>query len=55
MRLTEEEYREEQELTTANVKITLDQHGVVDHGEFFGEVGHDAPFTGEELLNWLGY
>ena len=55
MRLTEEEYREEDTLTAADVRLTLDQHGVILQYEFFDAVGHEAPFTGEEVLNWLGY
>lgn len=55
MRLTEEEYREETDLTTSEVKLQLDEHGVIFQYEFFDAVGHEAPFTGEELLNWLGY
>lgn len=52
--MTEQEYREET-LTREAVSFQLEQHGVIDHEEFFNEVGHDAPFTGAEVLEWLGY
>ena len=54
MRLTESEYRKE-ELNNKEVKFQLDAHGCLDHEEFFNEVKHSAPFTGEEVLTFLGY
>lgn len=53
--MTEQEYRELKALTNAQVKFQLDKHGVINHEEFFEDVGHNAPFIGAEVLDWLGY
>lgn len=52
--MTEEEYREEK-LTIEQVRYQLNQHGVLNHDEFFDEIGHKSFFTGNEVLDWLGY
>ena len=52
--MTEEQYRSST-LTFQEVKFQLDKHSVTDHSEFFNEIGHAAPFTGTEVLDWLGY
>jgi len=54
MRLTENEYREEK-LSAKEVKFQLDAHGCLDHDEFFNEMKHEAPFSGDDLLDFLGY
>lgn len=52
--MTEEQYRKET-LTIEQVRYQLDQHGVLNHDEFFDEIGHKSFFTGNEVLDWLGY
>ena len=53
-KLNEYEFRELL-LTVDQVKFQLDQHGVINHDEFFEEIGHKSFFTGNEVLDWLGY
>lgn len=52
--MTEKEYRKET-LTIEQVKFQLKKHQVINFSEFFNEVGYKASFTGNEVLNWLGY
>lgn len=52
--MTEEEYRKEK-LTIEQVRYQLKKHGVLNHDEFFDEIGHKSFFTGNEVLDWLGY
>lgn len=52
--MTEQEYREEA-LTCEQVKFQLKEHGVLDFSEFFNEVGLKDSFSGDEVLDWLGY
>jgi len=52
--MTEQEYREER-LTCDQVKFQLKKHNVIDFSEFFNEVGFKKFYTGNEVLDWLGY
>jgi len=53
--MTEQEYREETTLTVEQVKFQLKKHNVIDFSEFFNEVGHKKYYTGDQVLDWLGY
>ena len=53
--MTEQEYREQTTLNCNQVKFQLDQHNVIDFDDFFNEVGHKKYYTGDEVLDWLGY
>lgn len=55
MKLTEEEYREQKDLTRTDIELILNQHGVIDKNEFYIEQGHEGPFSGSDVLDWLGY
>lgn len=52
--MTESEYREQTNLTQKDVS-----HQVMTHClrpiDFFADVGDKTHYTGEEVLNWLGY
>ena len=52
--MTEEQYRSST-LNIQEVKFQLNKHSVIDHAEFFNEVGYKEFFTGIEVLDWLGY
>ena len=53
--MTEQDYREQKTLTVEQVKFQLDEHNVIDFDEFYDEVGHKKYYTGDEVLDWLGY
>ena len=42
------------DITPAEAKREIRKHGA-DWDEFIAEVGEKPVYTGEEILNWLGY
>ena len=52
--MTENDYREET-ITHSQALYQLKQHGVLDIDEFHHDLGERETYTGEEILNWLGY
>ena len=51
--MTESEYREEI-LTRQQAINQVHKHGI-NPIEFLAELGSNTHYTGEEVLNWLGY
>lgn len=51
--MTENDYREAT-ITHAQALYQLKKHGV-DLEEFHKDLGKREAYTGEEILNWLGY
>lgn len=54
-RYSEADYRALEDLTRRDVARILREHGTVDLQEFYSEVGNKKEYTGEEVLDWLGY
>ena len=52
--MTENDYREAT-ITHSQALHQLEKHGVIDLDEFHNDLGERETYTGEELLNWLGY
>lgn len=52
--MTEDQYREAT-ITHAQALYQLEQHGVIDIEEFHAELGKRDTYTGDEILDWLGY
>ena len=52
--MTEQEFRE-LELTRDQVDYQLREHGIILLDEFYNEHGDRSYYSGEDVLNWLGY
>jgi hypothetical protein len=52
--MTENDYREAI-ITHSQALYQLEKHGVIDLEEFHHDLGERETYTGEEILNWLGY
>jgi len=52
--MTENDYREAT-ITHSQALYQLKRHGLIDLEEFHNDLGKRETYTGEEILNWLGY
>jgi len=49
-----EEAKQFDDITKEEAVREIENHGL-EPNDFFNEVGHAEPYTGEEVLGWLGY